>query len=143
MSAICEAIEFDRTAILLSDAQGIMRFVAWHGLTDHGGRGKLCVLHGRFAICSRSGRVGRGGKGSPGEFRCPATAAAKGGAVTRITAYHLGMHRMNPEYLDPDPSDRAVADILLKEEPDEEEEDEEEHDGDDKEDDDGDEGYSE
>jgi hypothetical protein len=55
---------------------------------------------------------------------------------------------MNPEYLDldPDPSDRSVADILLKEEPEEEEEDEEdeeEHDGDDKEDDDGDAGYSE
>ena len=58
---------------------------------------------------------------------------------------------MNPEYLDldPDPSDRSVADILLKEEPEEEEEDEEdeedeeEHDGDDKEDDDGDDGYSE
>ncbi len=35
MSAICEAVECDRTAILLADAQGIMRFVAWHGLSDH------------------------------------------------------------------------------------------------------------
>ncbi len=62
--------------------------------------------------------------------------------MTRITAYHLGMHRMNPEYLDPDPSDGKVTDILLKEEPDEEEEDEKEQEGD-EEGDDGDEGYSE
>ena len=52
----------------------------------------------------------------------------------------LGMHRMNPEYLDPDLT--AVADVLLREEPDEEEEDEEEN-GAGEEDDDGDEGYSE
>ena len=61
--------------------------------------------------------------------------------MRRITAYHLGMDRMNSEY--PDPSDRT-ADILLREDAeDEEEDDEEEHDGDDKEDDDGDTGYSE
>ena len=53
----------------------------------------------------------------------------------------LGMHQMNLEYFDDDPSYNSVpADVLLREEP-EEEEDEEEHD--DKEDDDGDEGYSE
>jgi hypothetical protein len=57
----------------------------------------------------------------------------------------LGMHRMNPEYLDPDSSDRSVtADILLRQEPDE---DEDEDDGDDKEEDDDDDetddGYSE
>ena len=59
----------------------------------------------------------------------------------------LGMHRMNPEYLDPDSSDRSVtADILLRQEPDEDENDEEEEDeGDNKEEDDeeSDEGYSE
>jgi hypothetical protein len=49
---------------------------------------------------------------------------------------------MNPEYPDPDFSDRSLpTDILLREEP-EDEEDEEEHDGV-GEDDDGDEGYSE
>ena len=55
----------------------------------------------------------------------------------------LGMHRMNAEYVAPDPSDLSLpADILLREEPeDEEEEDEEEQDG--GEDEDGDEGYSE
>jgi len=54
------------------------------------------------------------------------------------------MHRINPEYLAPDPSDRSLlADILLREEPeDEEEEDDEEHHGGD-DDEDGDEGYSE
>jgi len=51
------------------------------------------------------------------------------------------MHRMNPEYFDPDPFDRSIAaDILLKEEPDEEEEEEED---DESNDDDTDEGYSE
>ena len=41
----------------------------------------------------------------------------------------MGMHRMNPEYLDPDSSDRSVtADILLRQEPDEDENDEEEED---------------
>jgi hypothetical protein len=54
------------------------------------------------------------------------------------------MHRMNPEYLDPDSSDRSVtADILLRQEPDEEEDQDE---GDDKDEDDDDEesddGYS-
>jgi hypothetical protein len=35
------------------------------------------------------------------------------------------MHRMNPEYLDPDSSDRSViADIRHRQEPDEEEEEE-------------------
>jgi hypothetical protein len=58
----------------------------------------------------------------------------------------LGMHRMNPECLDSDPSGRSITlTILLREEPDDE--DEEEHDGgggeDEEEDDDGDEGYSE
>ncbi len=58
-------------------------------------------------------------------------------------AYHLAMHRMNPEHLEPHPSDRSLlTDILLREEPEDEEEDEEEHDGG-GEDDDGDEGYSE
>jgi hypothetical protein len=54
------------------------------------------------------------------------------------------MHRMNPDFLAPNPSDSSSpADILLREEPeDEEEEDEEEHESD-EEDDDGDEGYSE
>jgi hypothetical protein len=55
----------------------------------------------------------------------------------------LGMHRMNPEHPDPDPSDRSTAgDILLREEPDDEEDDEEKHDRD-EENDDPDEGYSE
>ena len=56
----------------------------------------------------------------------------------------LGMHRMNPEHLDSDPSDLSLrAGIRMREEPeDEEEEDEEEHDGA-EEDEDGDEGYSE
>ncbi len=54
------------------------------------------------------------------------------------------MQRMNPEYPDPDSSDRSLpSDILLRDEPeDEDEEDEEEHDGG-EEDEDGDEGYSE
>ena len=59
----------------------------------------------------------------------------------------LGMHRMNPEYLDPDSSDRSVtANILVLQEPDEDENDEaEEDEGDNKEEDDeeSDEGYSE
>jgi hypothetical protein len=63
----------------------------------------------------------------------------------------LGMHRMNPEYLDPDSSDRSLtADILLRQEPDEdedeEEEEEEEDEGDDKkeeDDEESDDGYSE
>ena len=47
----------------------------------------------------------------------------------------LGMHRINPEYLYHDSSDRSVtADILLRQEPDEEE-DEDEGEGEDKEDD--------
>jgi hypothetical protein len=55
---------------------------------------------------------------------------------------------MNPEYLDPDSSDRSVtADILLRQEPeeDENEEEEDEDEGDDKEEDDeeSDDGYSE
>ena len=58
----------------------------------------------------------------------------------------LSMVRINPEYLEPDASDRsAQADVLLREEPDEEE-DEEEDEGDGKEDDedeDTDDGYSE
>ena len=54
------------------------------------------------------------------------------------------MHRMNPEYLDPDSSDRSVtADILLRQEPDEDENDEEEEDDGGEEDEDGDDGYSE
>jgi len=66
----------------------------------------------------------------------------------------LGMRRMNPEYLDPDSSDRSVAaHILLRQEPDEdeneeEEEEEEEDEGNDKKEDDdddeeSDDGYSE
>jgi hypothetical protein len=61
----------------------------------------------------------------------------------------LGMHRINPEYLDPDSSDRSLtADILLRQEPDEDEDEEEEDEdeGDDKEEDDdeeSDDGYSE
>ncbi len=55
----------------------------------------------------------------------------------------LGMHRMNPEYLAPAPSDLSLpANILLRDEPDDEEDDEEKHDRDEK-DDDSDEGYSE
>jgi hypothetical protein len=56
----------------------------------------------------------------------------------------LGMHRMNPEHLDPHPSDRsAAADIFLREEPEDDEE--EEDDGKDEKDDDsdGNDGYSE
>jgi hypothetical protein len=46
------------------------------------------------------------------------------------------MHRKNPEFLDPDTSDRSVtADVLLRQDP-EEDEDEEEDEGDDKEEDD-------
>jgi hypothetical protein len=60
----------------------------------------------------------------------------------------LDMRRMNPEYLDPDSSDRSLtADILLRREPeeDEDEEEEEEDEGDAKEEDDeeSDDGYSE
>jgi hypothetical protein len=55
----------------------------------------------------------------------------------------LGMHRMNPECLDSDPSGLSIAvTVLLREEPGDEDEDEEEHDGG-GEDEDGDEGYSE
>jgi hypothetical protein len=55
----------------------------------------------------------------------------------------LGMHRMNPEHLNPDPSTLSAAvDVLLREEPDDEEDDEEKHDRD-EENDDPDEGYSE
>ena len=54
----------------------------------------------------------------------------------------MGMHRMNPGHLDPDPSDRAAADVLLRDEPDDEEDDEEKHDRD-EENDDPDDGYSE
>jgi hypothetical protein len=56
----------------------------------------------------------------------------------------LGMHQMNPEHLDPDPSDHsAAADVLLREEREDEEE-EEDHGKDRKDDDnDGDDGYSE
>jgi hypothetical protein len=53
------------------------------------------------------------------------------------------MHRKNPEYLAPDPSDPSVpANIRVREEPEDEDEEEEEDDGR-EEDDDGDEGYSE
>jgi PAS domain S-box-containing protein len=34
MDAICEALQADRTSILLYDNAGVMRFVAWHGLSD-------------------------------------------------------------------------------------------------------------
>jgi hypothetical protein len=57
----------------------------------------------------------------------------------------LDMHRMRPEHLEPEISDRSVAaDVLAREEPDEEEEEEEEDNGeaDDNEDDEQD-GYSE
>jgi hypothetical protein len=54
----------------------------------------------------------------------------------------LGMHRVNPETSNPEPSDPFVtADILLREEP-EDEKDEEEHEGG-EENDDEDDGYSE
>ena len=46
--------------------------------------------------------------------------------MTRIAAYHLGMHRTNPEYLGLDLS--LPADIRVREEPEDEEE-EDEHDG--------------
>jgi hypothetical protein len=76
------------------------------------------------------------------------------GVAKRRRGVPLGMHRINPEYLDPDSSDRSLtADILLRQEPDEdedeEEEDEDEGEGDDKEEDDDDDddetddGYSE
>jgi hypothetical protein len=56
----------------------------------------------------------------------------------------LGMHRMNPEYLDPDSSDRSVtADILFRQEPDEEEEDDRKKEDDEDDDDETDDGYSE
>ena len=54
----------------------------------------------------------------------------------------MGMHRMNPKYLDADPACLSVASHILLREEDEEEESEEEHDGG-GEDDDGDDGYSE
>ena len=42
-----------------------------------------------------------------------------------ICVAELGMHRVNPEHLDPEPfSDLATTDFLFREEPDEEEEDE-------------------
>ena len=34
MEAICEALQCDRTSILLYDNSGVMRFVAWRGLSD-------------------------------------------------------------------------------------------------------------
>ena len=61
---------------------------------------------------------------------------------TRGEAVPLGMHRLNPEYFDPDFSYRSVpTDVLRREEPDEEED--EEKDNENQDDDDGDEGYSE
>jgi hypothetical protein len=76
------------------------------------------------------------------------TSPLHSGVAKRRRGVPLGMHRMNPEYLDPDSSDRAVtADILLRQEPDEDEneEEEDEDEGDDKEEDDeeSDDGYSE
>jgi hypothetical protein len=54
----------------------------------------------------------------------------------------LGMHRMNPECLDHEPTDRAaVANMLLREEPDEEEDEDDGKEDDD--DDDNSDGYSE
>jgi len=74
---------------------------------------------------------------------CDAGASEGLHAVMTKRGVPLGMHRMNPEHLDPDPSDRsAAADILLRNEPDDEEDDEEKHDRD-EENDDSDEGYSE
>ena len=62
----------------------------------------------------------------------------------RYEAYHLGMSRIRPEYLDPETSDRSLAaDVLVREEPDEDEDDEE-GDGEEKEgEEEDDEGYSE
>jgi PAS domain S-box-containing protein len=34
MDAICEALQCDRTSILLYDSEGVMRFVAWRGLSN-------------------------------------------------------------------------------------------------------------
>jgi hypothetical protein len=63
-------------------------------------------------------------------------------AVANVHGVLLGMSRIRPQCLDPEPSDRSIAaDVLLREEPEEEEDDEEEDDDDNKEDDD--EGYSE
>jgi hypothetical protein len=56
------------------------------------------------------------------------------------------MHRMNPEYLDPDSSDRSMtADMRLRQEPDEDEEEEDDRKKEDDDDDDeeSDDGYSE
>jgi hypothetical protein len=66
----------------------------------------------------------------------------------RRRSVRLGMHRINPEYLDPDSSDRSLtADILLRQEPDEDEEEDdrkkEKEDDDDDDDDENDDGYSE
>ena len=76
-----------------------------------------------------------------GYYRSPMhSVSAKSGE-----AYHLGVHRMNSQYFDPDDPHLSIAtDIRPRAEPDEdeeEEEDEEEHD--DEDDDDGDQGYSE
>jgi hypothetical protein len=53
------------------------------------------------------------------------------------------MHLVNPEYLAPNPSDRSLLDVLVREEPEDEEDEEEENEDDGGEDEGGDEGYSE
>ena len=54
----------------------------------------------------------------------------------------LGMRRIRPKYLDPDPSDRSgTADVLVREEP--EEEDDEDNDEEDEEEEEEGDGYSE
>ena len=55
----------------------------------------------------------------------------------------LGMRRIRPKYLDPDPSNRSVtADVLVREEPEEDDEDNDEEDDEDEDEEEGD-GYSE
>jgi hypothetical protein len=56
----------------------------------------------------------------------------------------LGMRRIRPKYLDPDPSNRSVtADVLVREEPEEDEEDDDEEEDEDKDEEEEGDGYSE
>ena len=73
---------------------------------------------------------------------CDAGASEGLHAVMTKRGVPLGMHRMNPEHLDPDPSDLGSRRYSFEDEPDDEEDDEEKHDRD-EENDDPDEGYSE
>ena len=75
---------------------------------------------------------------------CDARASEGWHAVMAKRGVPLGMHRMNPEHVDPDPSDRPLpADVPVREQPEDEEEDEDEDEHDSGEDEDADEGYSE